>query len=114
MITEIPTEIEDETAAPLLDDPLGFARRLFEETLDADPRLATHARTEFAVYDRALDRLRHLHPNEAEFDGPLTLLDEAALTWGQAAFLEGARFALEADRLRRSLLAMATEAGRET
>ena len=101
---------EDQTAAaqPLLDDALAFAERVFSEALADHPRLARRAPREFAAYDAALARLRELQPG-ANGRGPLALLDEAAPAWGQAAFWQGARCALEADRLRRSLLAMATE-----
>ena len=102
---------EDQTVATprLLDDPLGFAQQLYEDTTNDDPRLATHAPGAFAAYNAALYRLKQLHPEYVAFGQPLSELDEAALAWGGAAFLEGMRFALEADRLRRALLAMATK-----
>ena len=93
----------------LLDDPLAFARAVFEQTLEDDPRLARHAPAEFAAYDAALDRLKQLHPEYVCFGQPLSELDEAVLAWGDGVFAEGMRFALEAERLRRSLLRMTEE-----
>ena len=98
-------------ATPLLDDPLAFAQAVFEQALEDDPRLARHAPAEFAAYDAALAELKRLHAGEGGAADPLELLDEHALAWGQAAFWEGARFALEADRLRRALLATAEPTG---
>ena len=54
--------------------------------------------------------MKRAHPEDAGVDGPLDRPDDAVLVWGHAAFEEDMRFALEADALRRSLLAMATEA----
>ena len=73
-------------ATSLLDDPLAFARTVFERTLEDDPRLARHAPAEFAPYDAAPAELKRLHPGGGAAD-PLELLDKHALAWGQAAFL---------------------------
>ena len=101
----------DQTATtPLLDDPLAFAEKVYEETVDDDPRLATHAPAEFAAYNTARDRVKQSWPGEGGANDPLELMDERALEWGHAAFQEGIRFAIEAYRLRRALLAMAMAA----
>ncbi len=105
-------DTKDPTVATprLLDDPLAFARQLYEDVTNDDPRLATHAPKTFVAYNEVLDRLKQLHPEDVGFRQPLSELDEAALAWGGEAFTEGVKFALEADRLRRALLAMAMAA----
>jgi hypothetical protein len=102
--------MDNPTAARyLLADPLAFARQLWAEACDADSTLVAHAPEAFATYAASLADLTARHPEEATFDQPLDRLADAVGAWGVAVFDEGVRFGLEAERLRRTLLAKVAE-----
>ena len=89
------------------DDPVDLARHLYSEFVELLPgQLMTHAAREAAAYRRALDDLRRRHPADDGFGRPLTVLDEAAVSWVGEAFWDGVKFGVAAARLRRDLLAL--------
>ena len=99
------TEHAAPAAAPSLDDPLAFARELYDRlAADGDPRLTTLTPGSYDAFTAAGRRLAELLPAETEYGGAVAAVDEAAHAWANDAHAAGMGFALAADRLRRALL----------
>ena len=105
--------IEAQTAAatPLFSDPLAFAEHLHYQLVQATEadRLLEFDPPSFARYQAAMARVRALHAEGLDVTHPVEQLDEAAHDWVNRAHTAGVRFGVEAESLRRSLLALAAD-----
>jgi len=101
---------------PLLLDPNAFADHLHDQLVQATEadRVLRFDPPASARYHAAMARVRALHAEGLDVTHPVEQLDEAVHDWVNKAHAAGIRFALETDRLRRSLLAMATEAAKNS